>query len=1228
MSNYLSIFEASDGKIWAANNRGIAVYDNFIWRQLNIFKKKIEAGQKVKFDEDKNGNLFVLANDTLYLIRDFKSKKVLYSYKNKIGIVKDFAIGNANELLLLFHETTSNKTILVCRNGTVSKAIWRESAIDEKNKSSEIIKTSNGNIYFHFKNKILKYSGFYLHPCFKDFGEAFTIKSLSENETNTACLLIENENKSIQYFEYDLANYEIKKPVFAGIKQAKVAIRAFGEATILIDESGLSYLKQGLELTLIPELSNITDKNCVIVTKSSDVWIASVGAINCYNNSLDFWDYLPAKSNEGSEFRSIFVDNKQNLWIGKDNGFAIIYSGQSVAVNYDKINGQILGKITTINQDNEGNIFISSSEQAKSTFKFDGKNWKNIGTKDGFSDAAVSSIVNDGNGGLLFTLQNENSLNNPIFLKFEAGKFSSPTLKNKAPLLSINSTVIESDKIWIGHSKGISRFSANDSKSWGRIGDLEIYNCSKLAIDKVGRTWFTSIPAFIGYIIYDSIYSLPISSSFNIAEQTNDICVDDANNVWFATSRGLLCYSNNELFNLNKEQGIGDDDIKLLNYRDGKLYLVSADNSISVLNLDKFFALPKSFFDYTFNTGENGVGYLIWHIKSYRNLFSSIAPQISYKTEEYKWSEWISDRTVQIKSKYGVQALEVKVKTPFLTILKPSNVTINVPYPFYLRPLFLAVISILILAAIAFLAYLYIEDVKYRKLLIAVSSRLDSFVNSLPFFSLIIDKKGNCLQSFISTENEIGLLIDKELEINSMAQIVPEVFHPEMYRAIAKCYKDSKISSCEFEQVKDKEKKYFEIRFSALEDNYVQGKNIVASIFEITSKKIVENELISAKQNAEVAAKVKMDFLSSMSHEIRTPMNAINGISDLLLDEDLPDSAKESILSIKKSADNLLVVINDILDLSKIEGGKIDIEEIEFRVLDVISQVKSSFQFKVAQKNIKLNLEIDKDLPEILIGDPYRLNQILLNIIGNAVKFTDHGGVDISVMCASRQEEIQNVVFIIKDTGIGIEKENITKIFESFNQESKKITRKYGGSGLGLTISKRLIELQKGTIDVESQPGIGSTFTIEIPYQISKNQTLFIPDLSIEKNLKGLKILIVEDNKMNQVVAKQLLTKWKAEVAIAEDGIEALKIMREDNFNLILMDLQMPNMDGYETTKIIRSNTFGISDPNVPIIALTADAIPEVRKKAFSVGMNDFITKPFNQDELFIKISKHAYQLD
>lgn len=382
-----------------------------------------------------------------------------------------------------------------------------------------------------------------------------------------------------------------------------------------------------------------------------------------------------------------------------------------------------------------------------------------------------------------------------------------------------------------------------------------------------------------------------------------------------------------------------------------------------------------------------------------------------------------------------------------------------------------------------------------------------------------------------------------------------------------------------------------------------------------------QQEIVKARDMAEKARKAQTEFLSMMSHEIRTPLNAVVTLTDLMLNENPNPAQLENLHPVNVSAKHLLVLIDDILDYNKIESGNILFEARDFDIRSMITSVSKTFDQKIREKNLLFYSDVNSNVPQHLRGDTLRLKQVLINLLSNAVKFTEFGHIRLLVDCLVQSNDSHLIRFSVEDTGIGIRKDRQELIFDRFTQADLSTTRKFGGSGLGLSISKKLVELQGGNIYVESEYGKGSTFSFVLPLQAGRMDALTKPlqnEPATFDSLEGMHILMVEDDSINQFVGKQIIQKkGQADLDIASNGEEALQLLKTKNYDLILMDLLLPGMDGYELTRQIRGNpNGGIINPKIPIIVLTADAFMETRTKAFEAGVNDFITKPVD----FVKL--------
>lgn len=497
-------------------------------------------------------------------------------------------------------------------------------------------------------------------------------------------------------------------------------------------------------------------------------------------------------------------------------------------------------------------------------------------------------------------------------------------------------------------------------------------------------------------------------------------------------------------------------------------------------------------------------------------------------------------------------------------------------------------------------------------------------------------KKGSFYETVVEDGSDIIFIVDyagviwyhnsstfETLGYRSKSLIGRNIFDyllPSMVSSLKNKFKQSRkrayTEKVEF-QFRCKDKSFRFLEFNAINLKHKEGiDGFILDCRDITQRKRDEAELLRLQ-------KAKEQFLANVSHEIRTPINGIAGMANLLGQNPSPEERETYLNAIRHSAENLKVIITDILDLAAIESGKLKFEKIAFNLKDLLPSLVNTFTYQAKEKKLTLGYTIEEKLNKILIGDPVRLNQVLINLISNAVKFTHNGSITINCSEARRIRGTCWVKIEVTDTGVGIPEEKLHTIFESFSQADASVTRRYGGTGLGLTIVKQLVELQKGKIHVVSQEHAGSTFSVMIPYDVGKVKTVVeVPKAAKtlkNVNVSQLRVLLVEDNDINRLYAKSILKNWQCSIDVAENGLVAIEKIKNNFYDVVLMDVQMPVMDGYEATMAMRSMH---QCAKVPIIALTANATQNDVEKCLAVGMNDYLPKPFTPEDLYHKLFK------
>ena len=622
---------------------------------------------------------------------------------------------------------------------------------------------------------------------------------------------------------------------------------------------------------------------------------------------------------------------------------------------------------------------------------------------------------------------------------------------------------------------------------------------------------------------------------------------------------------------------------------------------------------------------------------SQRKLLAEINRLITKKT-------LFAERTITVRSKVGFSAaqdliesgegeeLMVEIRNLMESFIKNEEI--------YLAKRFndsdnqfaqtVTIILVSIFLAILFVVitlYFFLKDhsrrLRSEKKVQASEARIKKFLESLPLGVFVVTAEGVPFFTNSEAVRILGEGIVSGNNYSNIREIYPSYIsgtnepYPLDKRPVVRVLKgESNICVEDVETEKEGIRIPLRINATHIADEDGNIEFAIAVFEDITSIKEAENELRKAKKLAEESSELKEMFLANMSHEIRTPMNAVIGFTDLLLKRNLNEEEMGYVRIIKTSGENLLRIINDVLDISKIESGLMTFEIHPIAINALFSSIKVMFAQKAKEKNLQLTFADDPNIPASIMGDPTRLTQILMNLVGNAIKFTQDGAITVSAKLVGRKESHVELEFSVKDTGIGIPPEKLDTIFERFTQAEKHTTRKFGGTGLGLNIVKQLVELQGGTITVNSVEGIGSEFKFLLSFSTTAEVVSVKPQKYEERDierLKQLKILLVEDSPINVKFIEALFENHGMAVDHAENGRVALEKMKETDYDMILMDIEMPEMNGYETTTYIRS----VLENPVPIIAMTAHTMAGESEKCLQMGMNGYLSKPIREDLLF-----------
>ncbi|MBU2650199.1 MAG: response regulator [Bacteroidetes bacterium] len=503
------------------------------------------------------------------------------------------------------------------------------------------------------------------------------------------------------------------------------------------------------------------------------------------------------------------------------------------------------------------------------------------------------------------------------------------------------------------------------------------------------------------------------------------------------------------------------------------------------------------------------------------------------------------------------------------------------------------------------------------------AEELDTLLSTIPAFVYFKDRNLRYIHVNKTFADFVGIPLQKIIG-KSVEEILPQYKGKQYsYTELEKNVIKEGIPRYNIDEILQQGNKtvFLSTNLAPYRDNQGNISGLVGISWDITERKNYETELRKAKEQAEAGTKAKSEFLANMSHEIRTPMNGIIGMAGILSQSNLSNDQRENLDILVSSTKSLLSLVNDILDISKIEAGKVELDHIRFYPEEILKDIENILKIRAGEKNLELKTELDPCMPVALEGDPFRLKQVILNLANNAVKFTQEGFVHIRIRCLQKDLKRVTICCEVEDSGIGIPMERQGNIFELFTQVDASTTKIYGGTGLGLSIAKQLVHLMGGKISVESHPGKGSMFWFTLPLSIGKEEKTVSPEPAIAVNTstqnKSLKILLAEDNEVNQKIIQFSLNREGHKVEIAKNGQEAIERYSVNHYDLVLMDVQMPEVDGFEATRQIREiEKRNNNTTPIPIIALTANAMKGDREKCLAAGMNAYLSKPFTPSEL------------
>lgn len=1023
------------------------------------------------------------------------------------------------------------------------------------------------------------------------------------------------------------------------------------------------------------------------IDDEATLWVGSAGHGLYYaknwqtSGQLEHLDFLKLKV-----INDLYFSKDQQIWVSSDNGLALLYKPV-----FEKIMGFSNYAVQNLTGANNDGLAATDGQRVfkiklKNSQPFITTRWINPGSIISSLGMVGNTIVTGHLNGELTFIYDDNSIrkislknDNTIFsltedkihgLWLTQGDYQAVT--NVRPDLSI--------KLYTAQQGVLSRpfvVKAIDNKLWvGAVGDSsylleyqvnqDVFKNVSLPLNKKSETSVEIND--LAYSAKDS--TLYLASNLGVIKIKNgkaevikldrsrivrSLVVDHQGKLWIGTEHGAYCLIDSLQIYFDELAGFKNQTFAFRSAvvdKDGRVYFGTYDGiyrqQVVPFKL-QFTSLPKLVNIVLNETRNIGPPQLKSGLE-FKSTLRIQASALMYPAHRiiYQWrllglnDTWSSKTTnpefILSNLPAGEYKLQIRARQIGCAWSPVLTVPLRVNHPWYFsRWIWILIVSIFVLLILISTQLFY--ERKTRKQIASdlekSEFKLSSIVNNTPVVLFMLDQSGN-----ITFAQGSGLLeLEKEFKplmgVN-LCDIGEKSGIEEDCRRV--------LEGQSFESVRKLGNKFYRFWFSPMKDQNGKITGALGIAIDITELKETETRLRRAIIQAEASNKAKSEFIANMSHEIRTPLNAIIGLSDLMDQDNLTDTQKEFLQTVRFSARELLKIINQILDFSKIESGKLELEFIPFDLKRLVQNISNAFTIMAQQKGLAFEVHWDEDNPQFVVGDPTRLGQVLINLLGNAIKFTEKGKVSLKIEKQNETDEDVDLLFVVQDTGIGIPEEKINKIFGSFEQVDSSLTRKYGGTGLGLTITSRLIEMMGSKIQVDSKQNVGTTFRFELTFPKVKDQKIEeLPDFSIflthekpkvaadmmkeetpqnEEKSDEAQILLVEDNVINQRVAKRMVENMGYKVDIANNGKEALEKLEQKKYDLILMDVQMPVMDGLRAAQKIRVKEIN-SDEHVPIIAMTAHAQKEDRDRCLEAGMDDYLSKPINMKILEEKIKQY-----
>ena len=1242
-SSVLRVLEVADGTIWAATGSGLTWFDGFQWHpatDLPGAPPDLIAGA---LQTQGHGNLVTTIDGKAYVghLDGFQT----------IALDQDFEFAAATDVAGEYFFLTRDSGLYRWRDGNVSP-LPPPAGVSVQD-ILNVRRSDDGTLWLRAPLALYRYDadGQWIQ---EQQGLDLAHAVITPDGRRYAAVELPFEKRGIWTWRSGQAAEQL--PQAQSDLARDIAVSPTGQILVIF-ESGTALVIDGEQATeLRPGPPELRDAQDAAYGSNGDLWIAGGGGISVHRSVVVPWQrWVTADAGARNRVDEILIASDGAVWVGTDGGVEVRHPDGRVDW-IDQVAGQDLRIVTGLGEDDEGGIWVSSGASWDGAFRYYQGQWRFYGAADGLRSSKIHRIERDRSGRLWFLglqgagVQRTQGAAIVTFSDNQFTEWSIPLPLGSARLYDIGED--SEAGLWFAGVRGIGRWHLDQWQLWDTSSGLKSDKVFSLAVSHAQRVFFSDQKNGLGRIEAGQIEYFDSEDGL-VHNSIWDLDLDDEGTLWMATRGGLGGFREDLWLSFGGDSGLEALELWPVATDGDRVLIGSAGQGTFILDRTlRSHAPPRVIGVDTLVSQNDAV--LRWQAFAHRGGDRATI-QTRYRLDDMPWSDWSvlpEARLADVSS--GRHQLSVQARDEYGHFDEGIQIPFVVQAPYYQRPAFFIPVGLSAITVLLLVLALVERRRQHAARLRESEDRFRSFFEEAPislwehdyadvqaFLESLGQPDAAALRQYLKDHPKQLFECLKRIRVLHVNRATLALFEAEdaqqlerqMYRIFRR---NSFEAFCEGLVAVNQGDHHFSSQTSA---HTLSGRplevimswavapgstrdysRVLVTVLDISAQHQAAEEMRLAAQAAQEASFAKSAFLANTSHEIRTPFNAIMGMAQALQEEGLSTAAQDQVDTILRASDTLTHIIDDLLDLSKIEAGELDLESVRFQLPQMVEDVRRTVTGTAAAKGLTLTTRIAEGSHADVVGDPTRLGQILLNLVSNAIKFTEAG--EILVNISSRREGHRVIVQgEVVDHGIGIPADRLVDIFNPFTQADGSITRTHGGTGLGLSICRRLVEMMDGRIEADSVPGEGSRFHFTVHLQVARGQRAAAPDLDAvvghADRVQPRRILVAEDNELNRKVVRALLRSDQHDLVEVENGRLAVAACQSSGpFDVVLMDVQMPEMDGLTATQQIRANEAATGQPRTPIVALTANTMESDRQRCLAAGMDDFISKPVRKQAL------------